>query len=102
MMNVPHRFLGVVCAVLLTAVACGGSQPSTPGSSDAAAAPAAGTPAEAEAPLPPSDLDTQLPPAVREAVLKSFTGDFDQMIERKVVRVGVVFNRTFYFVDKGV
>jgi len=39
---------------------------------------------------------------VREAVLKPFTGDFNEMLERRVVRVGVVFNRTFYFVDKGV
>jgi membrane-bound lytic murein transglycosylase MltF len=43
-----------------------------------------------------------LPESVRDAVLNSFTGDFDQMVERRLIRVGVVFNRTFYFVDKGV
>ena len=32
----------------------------------------------------------------------SFTGDFDQMVKRRLIRVGVTFNRTFYFVDKGV
>jgi len=57
---------------------------------------------EAEAPLPPSDLETQLPPSVREAVLKPFTGDLDELVKRRVVRVGVTFNRTFYFVDRGV
>ena len=58
--------------------------------------------AEAEAPLPPSELETQLPPAVREIVLKPFTGDLDEMVKRRLVRIGVTFNRTFYFVDKGV
>ena len=74
-----------------------------------AAAPAGQTPAararrppEAEAPLPPSELDTQLPPDVRDGVLKPFTGDLDEMVKRRVVRIGVTFSRTFYFVDKGV
>jgi membrane-bound lytic murein transglycosylase MltF len=57
---------------------------------------------EVEAPLPPSDFETQLPPSVREAVLKPFTGDLDELVKRRVVRVGVTFNRTFYFVDRGV
>jgi membrane-bound lytic murein transglycosylase MltF len=57
---------------------------------------------EVETPLPPSDLETQLPPSVREAVLKPFTGDLDELVKRRVVRIGVTFNRTFYFVDKGV
>src|SRR5688572_30049798 len=57
---------------------------------------------EAEAPLPPSELETRLPPAVREAVLRPFTGDIDSLVKRRVVRIGVAFNRTFYFVDKGV
>ena len=58
--------------------------------------------AEAETPLPPSELETQLPQAVRETFLKPFTGDLDEMVKRRVVRIGVTFNRTFYFVDKGV
>jgi membrane-bound lytic murein transglycosylase MltF len=57
---------------------------------------------QGEDPLPTSDLETRLPEAVREAVLKRFTGDFDEMIQRKVVRVGITPSRTFYFVDKGV
>jgi membrane-bound lytic murein transglycosylase MltF len=30
-----------------------------------------------------------------------FTGDFDQLIERRAIRVGVTFNRTHYFIDQG-
>jgi membrane-bound lytic murein transglycosylase MltF len=31
-----------------------------------------------------------------------FTGDFDAMVKRRLIRAGVVFNRTQYFIDKGV
>ncbi len=54
-----------------------------------------------EAPLPPSEVEMRLPPAVREVLLKPFTGDLDEMVKRRLVRIGVTFNRTFYFVDKG-
>jgi membrane-bound lytic murein transglycosylase MltF len=97
-----------VVVVCLTAgvVGCGAAEPSAP----PAAAPATSTSTSAPAapadpedpPLPPSDLEARLPPAVRESILKPFTGDFKEMLERKAVRVGVVFSRTFYFVDKGV
>jgi len=39
---------------------------------------------------------------VREQVLKKFTGDFDEMVQRRLVRIGLTPSRTFYFVDKGV
>ncbi len=39
---------------------------------------------------------------MREVLLKPFTGDLDEIVHRRVVRLGVTFNRTFYFVDKGV
>jgi len=56
-----------------------------------------------EAPgLPSAELETDLPPSVREAVLKPFTGDVAELVKRRVVRIGVAFNRTFYYVDKGV
>ena len=57
---------------------------------------------EVATPLPPSDLETQLPPSVREAVLKPYTGDLDELVKRRAVRIGVTFNRTFYFIDRGV
>ena len=73
--------------------ACGG---------DRQGAPQAAPIEEAEAPLPPSELETRLPPSVRDAVLRPFTADIDSLVKRRVVRVGVAFNRTFYYVDKGV
>ena len=58
--------------------------------------------AAAEEALPPSQLETQLPPGVRDLVLKPHTGDLDALVKRRVVRIGVTYNRTFYFLDKGV
>ena len=67
--------------------------------------PAAQDPKPIEQPedqLPGFELESELPPSVREAVLKPFTGDLDEIVKRRAVRLGVTFNRTFYFVDKGV
>ena len=65
--------------------------------------PAAQKPVDtAEGALAPFELESELPPSVREAVLKPFTGDLDELVKRRVVRIGVPYNRTFYFVDKGV
>ena len=94
----------LLMGVLAAATACGGSKPAAPGEP---AAPASSTPGataatSGETPLPPSELESQLPPMVREMTLKTFTGDLDGMIEHRLVRIGVTFNRTFYFVDKGV
>jgi membrane-bound lytic murein transglycosylase MltF len=89
---------GALLGIIALAAACGGSSAKT----DSSAQPAPSKAQESDAPLPPSDLETQLPAAVREWVMKPFTGDFNEMIEHRVLRVGVTFNRTFYFVDKGV
>ena len=88
----------------LAFAACGRGAPAdAPASQPAAQAAAPASPTQnSDAPLPPSELETQLPESVRAAILKPFTGDFDEMVEHKVVRVGVTFSRTFYFVDKGV
>ena len=32
---------------------------------------------------------------------KPFTGDFDELVKRRAIRVGVTFNRTHYFIDRG-
>ncbi len=87
---------GVVALASVAAgfTGCGSNKPPAPKEQTPAA--------EAEAPLPPSELDTQLPEGVRGAVFKPFTGDLDEMIKRRAVRIGVTFNRTYYFVDKGV
>jgi len=103
---------GIVVILLafsaMTLAACGGSTPATPAETAKPAAPAeapaATTPAAGaeDAPLPPPAFETALPEGVRNLLTKPFTGDFDEMVARRMIRVGVSFNRTFYFVDKGV
>lgn len=68
----------------------------------AEAPPSAGAPeAAADELLPPPTYEAALPDGVREHLSEPFTGDLDQMLARRLVRVGVAANRTFYFVDKG-
>jgi len=70
----------------------------------AAAAPASAKPAEPESELPPPSWEAALPEDLRAKVSVAFTGDLDEaaMRERRVIRAGVTYNRSFYFVDKGV
>jgi len=74
------------------AAACTGPQEAT----------AAANPSAADVPIPDtaSPFDA-LPEAVRLVADKPFTGDFDEMVKRRAIRVGVTFNRTHYFIDKG-
>jgi membrane-bound lytic murein transglycosylase MltF len=39
---------------------------------------------------------------MRSLIHQPFTGDFDAMVKRRIIRAGVPFNRTYYFIDKGV
>jgi membrane-bound lytic murein transglycosylase MltF len=48
----------------------------------------------------PSPYDA-LPPAVRDTMDKPFTGDLDELVKRRAIRVAVTFNRTHYFLDRG-
>jgi membrane-bound lytic murein transglycosylase MltF len=101
--------------IALTAVAltsCGSEKPVAPPATPQVAdvplsataagnVPRTGT-ADADAPLPESASPYDvLPESLRSAVLNSFTGDLDEMVRRRVIRVGVTFNRTHYFIDKG-
>ena len=98
---------GVLALLIVTSASACGNQPQTappaaaapPSSSGATTAPTA---AAADAPIPEtaSPYDA-LPQAVRSVVDKPFTGDFDEMVKRRIIRVGVTFNRTHYFVDRG-
>jgi len=54
-----------------------------------------------ELPQPPEYV-TALPASVSERLNQRFTGDLEEMVKRRLVRIGVTFNRTHYFVDKGV
>ena len=65
------------------------STPAAPGASD-------------QAPLPPPAYESGLPDGIREQLGRPFTGDFDEMVKRRLIRAGVTYNRTHYFVDKGV
>jgi membrane-bound lytic murein transglycosylase MltF len=52
--------------------------------------------------LPPLKYEAELPESVREAMYQRNTGDLDELVKRRVIRVGVTYNRTHYFVDNGV
>jgi ABC-type amino acid transport substrate-binding protein len=87
--------------VALVVTGCSGSTPKAPAEQApaATAAPAAAKPAEA---TEASALESALPEGIQALLSKPFTGDFDEMVERRLIRLGVTYNRTFYFVDKGV
>jgi ABC-type amino acid transport substrate-binding protein len=92
-----------VLAVLgtLVSAACAAPPPED-GKPSPASREAAASTAPAEEPLPPPAYESALPEDMRSLVDSSFTGDFDEMVKRRIVRVAVPFNRSFYFVDKGV
>jgi len=78
-----------------------GTAATGPGGEPPAAAPV--TPVdESDEALPPPEYELALPEGVRARVSEPFTGDLDEMVKRRVVRIGVTYNRTHYFVDKGV
>jgi membrane-bound lytic murein transglycosylase MltF len=99
-----RQLRAVVCIVLLAAGCSSPDQPAREGSPPASAAPPAPAAAAAapDEPLPhvPSPYDV-LPPSTREVLDRPFTGDLDEMVKRRLIRAGVVFNRTQYFVDRG-
>ena len=64
------------------------------------AAQAATGPAEEAIPATTSPYDA-LPETVRSLVDRPAAGDLDEMVKRRVIRVGVTFNRTHYFIDRG-
>ena len=100
-----NRARAAIAALVLTLAGCSSST-EPPSGGEAAGAPAA-TPAvvsqSADDPLPPatSPYDA-LPDEARGLLEKPFTGDFDEMVKRRLIRAGVVYNRTQYYIDKGV
>ena len=90
--------VGVSLSLLLLASACSDS----PETSDTAkvAATQEGEAKEDLLPPVPSPYDA-LPVESRELLDKPFTGDLDEMVKRRLVRAGVVSNRTQYFIEKG-
>jgi membrane-bound lytic murein transglycosylase MltF len=68
-------------------------------------------PAEAQAPDDPDPkfaadalpaFEESLPEVVRANLAQPYTGDLDGMVKRRLIRVGVTYNRTNYFIDHGV
>jgi len=43
----------------------------------------------------------ELSPRLLSVIAKKWTGDFDEMVKRRVIRVVVVYSKTFYFLDRG-
>lgn len=70
--------------------------------SQAPAGHAQGSQDRSEEPLPAPAFARELPEEVRQLLEQPFTGDLDAMVERRVVRIGVPFNRSLYFIDRGV
>ncbi len=87
----------VAVLVAVAAMACSDRKETAP-----PATAGGGSRPETDAPIPrtASPFDT-LPEAVRLAMDQPFTGDFDDLVKRRAIRVGVTFNRTHYFIDKG-
>ena len=101
-------YLFEIGALTLAVAGCStSSSSSSPSSADTAseriASPSAKGTAGSDEPLPavPSPYDA-LPAASRMLLDRPFTGDLDEMVKRRLIRAGVVFNRTQYFIDKGV
>ena len=86
-------FKSLVVCVLLAAAGCS----TTPTGVDRPA----GSDPDEPSPAVASPYDA-LPAETRTLLEKPFTGDFDEMVKRRLIRAGVVFNRTQYFIDKGV
>src|SRR4051794_31204557 len=57
---------------------------------------------EEQAGFPAPSYLRALPESLRSRVDEPYKGDLDGMVKRRLIRVAVPFNRTFYFVDKGV
>ena len=107
--TVPLAAFAVLIAALAVA-GCPGKQESpepaaaaTSAAAPAAATPAAAAPEESEIPLPPPpEYGAGLSEEIRAKLHEPFKGDLDEMVKRRLVRVGVTYGRTNYFVDKGV
>ena len=88
--------------LLLLAGGCSSPSPEAPASS-AAASGSPALPKTEEEPLPPESSPYDALPAEARSVLdRPFTGDADEMVKRRLIRAGVVYNRTQYFIDHGV
>ncbi len=101
--------VGILLLAALGGLSCSTAPDSAPPASSAPPAQTAASSAAAgssqpdgDEPLTPLQYESELPEDVRAALHVRFTGDLDQMVKRRLIRAGVSYNRTNYFVDKGV
>jgi hypothetical protein len=94
----PARALLLALALGLSG--CSDAAPAVKGAPSAPAPEAEAAQAPDETPLQPAS-DIGLSGALRAMIDRPFTGDLDGMEARRMIRVGVTFNRTHYFVDRG-
>jgi membrane-bound lytic murein transglycosylase MltF len=92
--------LFVLCAAPLSG--CTSKHESTNGAATPSNASSPAMPIEAnDEPLPPPAYETALPETVGAEINQPFKGDLDEMVKRRLVRIGVTYSRTLYFVDQG-
>jgi membrane-bound lytic murein transglycosylase MltF len=93
----PSRALRAGLLLLaIAAVACTPAEPTAPG------APSAASPRADDSPIPPTASPfSALPEAAQHLLDQPFTGDLADQVKRRMIRVGVTYNRTHYFVDHG-
>ena len=91
-------------AILMVAAAC--SSGAGPASGNKSAPPPSVTEPDDPDPTFAADalpsFEEQLPEVVRAGLTEPYTGDLDGMVKRRLIRVGVTYNRTNYFIDHGV
>ena len=91
-----------VVAFLVLAAGCSGTPAPPPEDGTKSNLVAGARAGVSDDPLPPpaSPYET-LPENIRGLIDEPFMGDFDQMVKRRLIRVGVVYNRAYYFIDHG-
>ena len=98
----PASVSGLLVVLALLLVGCGNSpDQQAPAGGPEAPSPESPTPSVEEEPLPPLAHESVLPESLRTLIDRPFMGDLDQMEARRMIRIGVTFNRTHYFVDMG-
>lgn len=48
----------------------------------------------------PNTQKTGMPPEIEAKILQPWTGDFNGMVKRRLIRALVVYSKTMYFLDK--
>jgi len=100
----------VLAALILLSAGCSSSSTPSESSAKAGEAPASASTPSVTLPTKPGDdqalpavpsPEDAMPAEARSLINRPFTGDFDAMIKRRVIRAGVVYNRTNYFIDRG-